>query len=465
MRRSDITATIEDAESVSQKTPVPILMIVHSPPFALTRDRVRLHDAFTVGRNFDCHLAIEDGKVSGIHFRISVEGAHCAIEDLGSTNGTYLDGERLTYKRPLYDNAVIRIGRTVLVFHGDGREMLHPPPRERYGMVGTFHLASILKRIAEAAFSREHLLITGPTGTGKELAARAVHAVMSRGNPKMPYVTHNAACFANDDEAASTLLGIADRAFTNVAKRPGLIEQADGGVLFLDEIHNYTIRVQRTLLRLIEDRKYSRIGDPSIRTADVRFLFASNEPKSIAPDLAGRLRHSLALPPLAERRADIPSIFNSILKTKLESYAIAEAAVLPHLKAKHYELLCLDAFEEYNIRGIKHLADMIATKIGTGTPPEETVDAVFSEQFPQRISSTIERNDPSTKFVLSKPPLSESKEAKGGSKYERNKDLIIEQFNDRDQNISSTTRALERFGLKCSRRHVREYLKKWGVIS
>jgi DNA-binding NtrC family response regulator len=464
MRGSDFTSTIQDSQLVSERSKVSILMVAHAPAFALTKDRCRIFDHFFVGRNAENDLTIEDGKISGSHFRISVQDEDFLIEDLGSTNGTYLDGERLTQKKKLHTNAVIRVGQSVLIYHGDAEECLTPPPSEQYGIIGQFHTAAILKKIAEAAFSREHLLITGPTGSGKELAAKAVHTIMSQRNPKMPFVTHNAACFTNDDEATSTLLGIANRAFTSVNPRPGLIEQAEGGILFLDEIHNYTTRVQRSLLRIIEDKKFSRIGETVTRTADVRFLFASNEPGAIAPDLLGRLRQSPVMPSLTERRADIPGIFNHVLKKKLESYGISEMSVEPFLKGQHYELLCLNGFEKYNVRGIKHFADIIAAGIGTGTSLEEAIGTAFSTEFPNKVSLGTDKGDSRPSPPVRKAPLLESQDKKTRSKYERNKDLIIEQFKDHDGNISSTTRALERRGLKCSRRHVWSYLKQWGVI-
>ncbi len=465
MKLSEITSTIEDDPSVSKRSPVSVLLVAHAPEEAIRTDRCRLYDNFTVGRNAENDLTIEDGKISGTHLKITAQGEHFYLEDLGSTNGTYLDGGRLDGKTMLHHNAVIRVGQTVMIYHGDGEECLAPLAVERYGMVGDFHTASILKKVAEAAFSTEHLLITGPTGSGKELAAKAVHAMMAEGRQGLPYVTHNAACFTNDDEATATLLGIANRAFTSVNQRPGLIEQAEGGVLFLDEVHNYTTRVQRSLLRIIEDKQYSRIGETSTRAADVRFLFASNEPESIAPDLSGRLRRSLALPPLRERRADIPGIFDAVLRTKLESYGISEAEVKPLLKGRHYELLCLDGFEKYNVRGIKHLADIIATGIGTGTPPEQAVEALFSNRSPHVAAPN--RSDSESVGLLSAPTsfARSEKDPVSESKYEKYKDIIIAQFNDRDRNISSTARALERRGLKVSRRHLRGYLRKWGVLS
>lgn len=465
MKGPEITSTVEDTQSVSVRAPVPVVMVAHAPPRALKKDRCQVQDGFTVGRDSQSDLMIRDKKISGCHLRISVEGEHASIEDLGSTNGTYLQGKRLTQKERLRNNSVIRIGETVLVYHGDGEDCLVPPPTKRYGMVGEFHVASILKKVVEAVFSTEHLLITGPTGSGKELVAKAIHAMISRGQSSVPFVTHNAACFTNDDEATSTLLGIASRAFTSVDKRPGLIEQAEGGVLFLDEIHNYSARVQRSLLRIIEDKKFSRIGETVSRVADVRFLLASNDPQSIAPDLLGRLRQSLALSPLSERRADIPGIFNHILKTKLESYGISEKPIHAHLKGRHYELMCLDGFLRYNVRGIRQVADIIATKIGTGTPTEATIDRVFSEAFPEALP--LETPGAESPVIVPTAPSHDHKPAGKAtrSKYEKNRALIIEQFKDRDGNLSSTARALERRGLSCSRRHLREYLKKWGIIS
>ena len=104
MSGSDITSTIEDKQPVSERSPVSILMVAHAPDDALTIDRCRLTENFTVGRNAENDLIIEDGKISGSHLKIFFEDERFCIEDQGSTNGTYIEGKRLTKKKILHNN-------------------------------------------------------------------------------------------------------------------------------------------------------------------------------------------------------------------------------------------------------------------------------------------------------------------------------------------------------------------------
>ena len=235
-------------------------------------------------------------------------------------------------------------------------------------------------------------------------------------------------------------------------------------MLFLDEIHNLTVRVQRSLLRVIEDRQYSRIGETIIREAEVRFLFASNadDPEaSMAHDLFARLR-LVRIPPLIERVADIPAIFDHVLNNKLKQYKIDEASVRSCLTGEHYELMCLDTFRSDNVRGIIDLADRIATKITTDTSPSEAIHQVFASRFDKAPAS---RNRPAAPIVPNNSILDSSvyESSPGISAYEQNKTLIISTYKDREENISATMRVLRAHGISCSRRWLAAYLEKWGV--
>lgn len=125
---------------------------------------------FTVGRSSDADLTIADDKVSGSHFRLSRKAGGLQIADLQSTNGTFLDGAPLTTPKVLGDIAVIRVGRAVLVFHAAAAALLEPLSGETFGLAGRFHTGPLLGALREAALSERHVLLTGPSGTGKELA-------------------------------------------------------------------------------------------------------------------------------------------------------------------------------------------------------------------------------------------------------------------------------------------------------
>jgi two-component system response regulator GlrR len=154
------------------------------------------------------------------------------------------------------------------------------------------------------------VLIEGETGTGKELAARAIHYRGSRSDK--PFVPINCGGFP-DALVESELFGHVKGAFTDARNdRPGLVEIAAGGTLFLDEVDSLTPKAQVALLRFLQDSRYRPVGGRVERRADVRIIAASNSPLdqltesgSFRLDLLFRLRiMSLNLPPLREREGD-----------------------------------------------------------------------------------------------------------------------------------------------------------------
>jgi DNA-binding NtrC family response regulator len=156
------------------------------------------------------------------------------------------------------------------------------------------------------------VIIEGETGTGKELAARALHFHSPRRGK--PFRAVNCAALS-DELVESELFGHGRGAFTGaVSARVGLLEEVNGGTLFLDEIADLSLRAQAKVLRVIEDGAVRRVGENSSRTVDVRFVSASNRSLQAAvrqgtfrADLLFRLNViHIFLPPLRDRREDIP---------------------------------------------------------------------------------------------------------------------------------------------------------------
>jgi DNA-binding NtrC family response regulator len=177
----------------------------------------------------------------------------------------------------------------------------------------------VLSMIARIGPSDANVLITGEHGTGKDVVARALHAVSPRA--EQPLVTVNLGGLA-DGVFASELFGHVKGAFTDArADRVGRFEMADRGTLFLDEIANVPPPEQAKLLRAIETGELARVGESRSRTVDVRILSATNA--DLAAEVAsGRFREDLLfrlntvrihLPPLRERREDIPVLANHFL--------------------------------------------------------------------------------------------------------------------------------------------------------
>lgn len=429
----------------------PGLLLAHFPRGAASVDRCAISPPFSIGRQEDNALCVQDEKISGIHCQITKDQRGYWLEDLRSTNGTFLDGEQVYGPKPLEDVSVIRIGATVLVFHTTANLLLAPSPSERFDLLGPFHADPLVQQLKEAARSKRHLLLAGPSGVGKELAARTVAAIAGNGGPPLKLTAHNAARFASEDEATTTLFGVGAQAFTNVESHPGLIEHAANGVLFLDDIHNLPSRVQRSLLRVMEDGIFSRIGETTDRSASVRFIFASNAPApsyGLAPDLLARLR-VVPIPTLRERTADIPHIFKAVLEQALKRCEIDADTVIPLLGGDHFEAICLDGFVTDNVRGLIDLADRIATRIDTGQLPQDAVLTVFAERF----------NDGPVARRYHKCEEDRS----GNSHYEQHREIITAVFRECRGNLSATERSLKARGIKCTRRRLGIFAEKWGL--
>ncbi len=435
---------------------VPVIVTAYAPAGSMAKDRFEVGPVMTIGRGANCDIVVDHEAVSKQHLRISKLDDRFVITDLGSTNGTFVNGRRLSGTAPLRDRSVIRLGQVLLAFHLDGARLLIASANT-FGIAGRFHTPGLIRELREAALSKRHVLLTGPSGTGKELSAHALAAMFrGKGNP-VPVVIHNAAQFASEEEASTTLFGVAAGVFSDVRERTGLIESARGGVLFLDEAHNLPARVQKSLLRVIEEGMSKRIGESRSAPAKVQFIIASNIPDGthgLAHDLFARLRR-VTLPSLTERAGDIPSIFDAVLEAALTSHSIAGASYRSLLSADYYEALMLDGFPKENVRGLVDIADRIATKINAGVRPGDAVARVFAARFSE--SAVVERHGDlvsSNLYAAAEMPR---------SRYDRHKERIVSAFHKCNGNISAMERLLKSHGLQFSRRWLTHYVKKWGL--
>ncbi len=460
---SDVTIThtaIADDASLAAPATVPGILVAYAPEAAVPADRFIVSSRFTVGRDPRSGLPIRDDRVSKRHLEITHEGEAFFIRDLGSTNGTFVNGTPLPPKQrtPLPDQAVVRAGRALLVFQTHSRIILNRDKSEGFDMAGPFHAAPLITELRRAAMSGRHVLLAGPSGTGKELSARALAVLMGRPDAPLALLPHNAAQFTSEEDAAATLFGVGGRVFSNVDARPGLIERAHRGALFLDEIHNLPTRVQRSLLRVMEDGRLNRIGETTERDADVRFILASNAPPpdfELAPDILARLR-VVRVPPLKERAADIPTIFKTVLETQLTKHRLSLAPLLSVLGSEHYEMLLLDGFPNDNVRGVVDLADRLATGIALGASPADAVAEIFYDRFGPRPASRPPQAARQDTAGDTAPPTT-------NSSYEKNKAVIVAAYNECGGNITRTFELLRSRGVKCSRRWLAIFADEWGL--
>jgi DNA-binding NtrC family response regulator len=192
------------------------------------------------------------------------------------------------------------------------------------------------RRSAEASVS---VLITGETGTGKEVLAKAIHLMGPRANK--PFVAINCAAIQST-VLESELFGYEAGAFTGAEKRkPGLMEVADNGILFLDEISSMPLDMQAKLLRALEEHAFRRVGGTNLLRVDVQVLAASNrslpkmlEQGNFREDLYYRLKVvDLHIPPLRERPQDIPELVGLFIRKNNQQMGVNITDVTPRALA------------------------------------------------------------------------------------------------------------------------------------
>ena len=223
----------------------------------------------SVGGAADNAIALSDRAVSRHHCRIEPSSTGVAIRDLGSTNGTWVDGLRIR-RHELRPGAVIRVGRTEL--RVVRRNVIGKPPPEL--VVESSAMLSVMADVDRFAALPWPALIRGETGVGKEHVARALHERGPR--RKGPFVPLNGGGLPRE-LIESELFGHERGAFTGaVQARRGAFEQAHGGTLFLDEVAELPPDLQTRLLRVLETWQVRRVGSEAARRVDVRLVCATH---------------------------------------------------------------------------------------------------------------------------------------------------------------------------------------------
>ncbi len=252
------------------------------------------------------------GTADGVHVT-NVGKRALFVDDVETTSGVVREGSALHVKGQLLMICVRRAremppAKTPLAMHPFGE-----PDAE--GIVGESPAVwQLRERVAFAAARSPHVLLLGASGTGKELVAQALHALSSRSKRRM--VARNAATFPAGLIDAELFGNTAGYPNPGMPERPGVVGEADGSTLFLDEIGELPNDLQAHLLRFLDEKgEYQRLGDARRRTSDVRVVAATNRAvEDLKHDLAARLQLRIDVPSLDARIEDVPLIARHLLR-------------------------------------------------------------------------------------------------------------------------------------------------------
>lgn len=296
------------------------LKVLKGPDKGLEK-AIPLH-GLIVGKGASSNFVLTDPAVSLKHFRLVPVERGFLIEDLGSSNGTWLKNARLG-SAYIAHKEEIKVGYSILRLEVLRDHEEHPlSVHSSFGnMLGhSVAMRQVFSLLERAANSDATLLLEGESGTGKDLAAESVHAFSARG--KKPFVIVD--CGSIKANLLEThLFGHVKGAFTGATSdHVGAFETAHGGTVFLDEIGELDPALQPKLLRVLEKRQVQRIGETAYRSIDVRLIAATNrhldsEIKTgcFREDLFYRLSVlRVHIPSLRDRHDDIPLLASAIIR-------------------------------------------------------------------------------------------------------------------------------------------------------
>jgi len=249
------------------------------------------------------------------------------ITSVNNTYPLYIQGEFVGAFEVAKDlSRVVRLTEQVVQLQSER----HPPLPNKANKGSFFYtfnnivtqsqaMLEVLEKAKRAAETGVSVLITGETGTGKEMVAQSIHTYGSRA--RGPFIAQNCAALP-ESLLEGILFGTVRGSFTGAIDRPGLFEQAQGGTILLDEIDSMGLNLQAKLLRVLQEGRVRRLGDVREKEIDVRILATTNQSTEesiregrIRPDLYYRINVlEIALPPLRERQEDIELLTHHFLK-------------------------------------------------------------------------------------------------------------------------------------------------------
>ncbi|MFH1464001.1 MAG: sigma 54-interacting transcriptional regulator [Pseudomonadota bacterium] len=363
------------------------LLVLFSPDEA-ARGRIALLEgrSLRIGRlgHLAGPLAIDDPLLSREHAELRPDGdGGWAVHDLGSSNGTFLEGQRVS-QATLASGAILRAGGTLLLYEHielDPDTLLEPEVPDLLGP--SVAMQRLRGELGLVAPRRVPVLILGESGVGKERVASELHR---RSGREGPLVAVNCAAIP-ENLIESELFGHVEGAFSGATRaRLGLFHEADGGTLFLDEVGEMPAALQPKLLRVLADGEVRRVGSTRSQRVDVRVVAATNvaiqdaiRRQDFRGDLYARLAGwVLEVPPLARRRQDILPLAQHFLERESPGLTLrgstAEALLLHSWPYNVRELeqamgqAAIRATDQGQVH-LRHLpADLRATLPRSGSP-------------------------------------------------------------------------------------------------
>jgi DNA-binding NtrC family response regulator len=304
-----------------------------------------------LGRSDDCDVVLEGAEISRRHAEVLRVGSEWVIHDLGSRNGVHVDAERVE-SSILRTGDVLRLGEWIGIVRSFEPEAESAPPRFRQlspDLVGGAHLQNAVADAERVAQTRVRVVVQGETGAGKKQLSHAIHQWSGRTGK---FVVVSCAALPGGLEEGE-LFGCAGGAVVDH------IQAADRGTLLLDEVADMPLSLQPKLLGALEEQSALRPDGPAAVSIDVRVVVTTQEPleraveqRRLRADLCARLSGlTIVLPPLRERREDIPGLFAHLLQRHWHG-------PLPAVDPRLVECLCRHHWP-YNVRELDQLSSYL----------------------------------------------------------------------------------------------------------
>ncbi|MBX3202560.1 MAG: sigma 54-dependent Fis family transcriptional regulator [Labilithrix sp.] len=405
---------------------------------------VAVEDRWVIGSAPNADVCVADRAVSRLHGELDPTPEGLWFRDLGSKNGSFVDGIRVTGAL-VPDGGTVRVGSTAIaVRYGEelAEERIWGASQLGELVGGTEVMRKLFATIAQLAQTDLSVLIVGETGTGKELVARALHDASARSGFPLGVID----CASMPEHLLeSELFGHRRGAFTGAdSTHEGIVERSDGGTLFLDEIGELPLGVQPKLLRLLETKTFRRLGETKFRRANVRFVAATHRDLrklvnagAFREDLYFRLAvATLPIPALREREDDIPLLVDRFAPELPAS--LSRAALVQHARSRGWP------------GNVRELRSFVQRAVALGTAEPDEADPEAARLLPVRPSAPS--GAPS--LDLEKP----FKDVRDGWVEHLEREYLAALMNAHKRNVSAVARAA---GL--DRTYVHRLIKKHGL--